>query len=808
MTGFDSNDYRKRVLAAIETRGGVPASDPFEWYDVSLEDADVLPDQEVSEQVAAVWGCWQKHRDHPKYRGLVTALLAVHHEVSAELCQHDSRRRLADQTRAFRAERDGARFAELDGAIERLVERFGGIPRSKVEGLLAFARQAGGIDEHSVQARLAAHPLVDDEPVDPSPAAVPVSPAVYRQVRSDLDELGRILGRSAPASLYDLLGVEAGASHEELSRERDLAAAHNRELRPDRRRALVDDLLAAVTTLLLENDPEAYLDAIAEEVTQRLRSRVAAAVLVEDEFTAADYGHLLSEAEACGLDRARAVRVLSALARELGVAVPRLTSPGRHRPTPTPTATRTSPSTQTPTGPPNRPRSAGSAGAAHETLSRARAALRAGRVLEAQHLVARARQLAGGTVPPIRAVSDEIDEVLTEAHQHWRSVVRALAALRFTEAGTTLQRLRKIAADLPGPAGQSVSDALTEAANGSAAAAAALAAADSLAGDARELALLAAVRTAPDHPGLLAALQTIGVQPAGDVRVRLVGGFVEVSWARSSSPGAIDYRVEHLDADGHRRAFGSTQSTSLEAAIPPGAGPLSRYAVVARRAGVCSVETLSNPSTHPGNTHSAGPGHSTTDPGATSPPVVTSLALLPHGRRVRLVYPTPSTGRAEVRQLPEGTSPPAPGSLVVDSASFGTLVPGMGPGLAVGPRPQFPTAYVVFTIDRVTVAGASTWYVTLPPVTGLRREHDRLQWDWPAGCTEVVVVWRADAPPGSADDPAAVRRKLTNTRYQIAEGFDLPSEGPLFVAVFSCTRLGGALVTAAEAPASARLAPS
>jgi hypothetical protein len=70
----------------------------------------------------------------------------------------------------------------------------------------------------------------------------------------------------------------------------------------------------------------------------------------------------------------------------------------------------------------------------------------------------------------------------------------------------------------------------------------------------------------------------------------------------------------------------------------------------------------------------------------------------------------------------------------------------------------------------------------------------------------VVITWRTDAPPESADDPAAVRRKLTNTRYQIVGGVDLSAEPPLFVAIFSCTRLSGSLVTASEAPAAARLA--
>ena len=37
---FDPNDYRKRVLAAVERRGGPDTSDPFELYDLPLTELD------------------------------------------------------------------------------------------------------------------------------------------------------------------------------------------------------------------------------------------------------------------------------------------------------------------------------------------------------------------------------------------------------------------------------------------------------------------------------------------------------------------------------------------------------------------------------------------------------------------------------------------------------------------------------------------------------------------------------------------------------------------------------------------------
>jgi hypothetical protein len=74
---------------------------------------------------------------------------------------------------------------------------------------------------------------------------------------------------------------------------------------------------------------------------------------------------------------------------------------------------------------------------------------------------------------------------------------------------------------------------------------------------------------------------------------------------------------------------------------------------------------------------------------------------------------------------------------------------------------------------------------------------DLLQWEWPAGCTEAMAVWRTDAAPEGSGDPAALgSRKLTNTRYTIDGGLALPPERPLFLSVFACTRMGGTLAVA------------
>ena len=157
---------------------------------------------------------------------------------------------------------------------------------------------------------MARHPVVDDEPAAGQPAAAPMSEAVFRQVKANLEELGRILGRPAFVSLYDLLGLDPSAPQP------GAGPRPARSTRPATANCVPTGAAPSSTTcsppspaLLLDGDPEAYLDMLAADVTGRLRPRVSAAVLVEDELTADDYTHMVGEAEALGLDHDRAVEV-------------------------------------------------------------------------------------------------------------------------------------------------------------------------------------------------------------------------------------------------------------------------------------------------------------------------------------------------------------------------------------------------------------------------------------------------------------------------------------------------------------------
>ena len=715
MQPFDANDYRRRVLAAVHARGSADDSDPFEIYDIPLDEVDRLSDSQVAARVHEVWAFWQKSRDHPRYRGVVLSLLAVHEQTSAVLATKPSRLDLRDRVRAGRDARDRDRFTEIDAAANRLVQRFGGLPEDKIAGLRALAA-ARGLDDAAFEGRIRRFRRLPAGAAERSSRRT-VPADVLRQIRADLDELGRITGNPAPRSLFGLLGIDPGTPLARIRAVRDELAARNRQRRPDRRRALVDDLLAAVTSLLVDGDQEAYLDALALTVTDLLRPKVATAVLVEDELTAADAATLVAEAQTEGLDPARARAVVAALAQEHGVVAPRdaATVPSRPAQTQTPTpmpapAPRPTP-TPAPRPAPPRPRPV-SAAEWQAALSRARAALRAGRPIEAGGEVRRSREIAGETLPPIRAVSDDVDRATADAGAAWRVLVGLLPARRYAEAVRIAETLARTASDVPGPDRRTVAAVLAECREQIAKADALLAQAATARGAERDELLAQALVLVVDHAGAAEVVQQAGIDPPSAVNAALESGSVLVSWQASATGGELRYRVRRVLADGTARTVGVTGNLSLEDGGVPAEGPLPAYEVSAGRSGAWSAPARWSP--------------------------------------------------AEVR--PDPVEAP--------------------------------------DVTRVLPRSAAD---QLAPASESRVVGDRLQWTWPGGCTEMMVVWRSDAPPVAADDPAGQGQKVTNTRYEINGGVPVPGVRPLHVALFGCVRVDGALVVASSAAPSARL---
>ncbi|HVL83432.1 MAG TPA: hypothetical protein VM367_03935 [Pseudonocardia sp.] len=636
LPAFDPNDYRKRVLAAVERRGGPDGSDPFELYDLPVDGAAAgeLDDDAVAERVAAVWAAWQRQRDHPKYRVLVGLLVARHAELSAEVLDPERRRLAAVRVRARREQRESATYELLDAAIARLVQRHGGIPADKAEGLHEVGALAG-LTREQVIVRLRRHRLLrsaDAGPVGVEPA---IGPERRRQVRALLAEFGRLADRPAPPTLLALLGLGHDAGEEAIRRQAAAGRARARELPPERLRAVLDELLVHVADLLEPGSAavQRYLDAVAADVADHLRPQVRAAVLVEDRLVAEDHAHLLGEAVAMGLDPARAGAVLVALAGELGAPIEAgAAGPGG-------------------AGAP----SAAPARAWEDVLRAARAALRAGRPAEAQRLVDEAARLAGpGGTPPVRAMADEVAAVLAAAERHVRSARAAAGARRWTEALEHLEQVHRTASDLPDPAGPEAAAlrdrARVEVERADRAVAGALARPPAQ----RAAALLAVLEGCPGHAGALAALAEVPLAAPERVRAeRDRGGHVVVSWASSATAG-VTYRVSRRRPDGGWTVVGRVTATSLEDGGAPPGPAVPVYAVVALQAGRSSPEGLSEAAPAPAASGEPGGPREPGGPGGPGGPREVRVARLAGGS-VEVSWQGPGGVEYRVRCLgPDG----------------------------------------------------------------------------------------------------------------------------------------------------------
>ncbi|MFX0576668.1 Ig-like domain repeat protein [Nocardia nepalensis] len=572
MQAFNPNDYRKRVLADVERRGGIEESDPFELYDIPLDEAESLSDAEVAARVEEVWGFWQRQRDHPKYRVLVGLLVDAHPTLSRLLLDSAVRREETARVREVRARRDADRYEILDAAISRLVQRHGGVPAGKIPGLEEIGAM-GGLSAAEVAIRLRRHRVIDDEP---TPAAV-LTDQRRQQIRQLLSEWERLIDGDPTPTLFALLRVdpsEAGRS-QEIRLRAEALRARSRELPPGRIRVVLDELLIHIHDVLEsgESTLREYLRAVAEDVAKELRPKVRAAVLVEDELVGDDFRYLLDEAMRLGLDRADATRVLTEIATELGARI-------ENSPHATPTHQ----------GP-------AAARLWEAPLKAARAALRGGRPREAARHVEEARRLLGSDgagLTPIRSVSDEVDRILTAAEGLWRDATTACAANRYAEALPRLEQLRRTASDLlPPNRAPTIDQLLAEASQAIAEADRLVAAAQAGPADARMRGLLAALALCADHAGAAAALAETPVQAPQRVdATRLANGSVLVAWTPSSTNN-VDYRVTRLQPDGSWRVVGRTQATELEDGGAPAVGqPV--YAVAAAAAGRYSEITRSD----------------------------------------------------------------------------------------------------------------------------------------------------------------------------------------------------------------------
>ncbi|MFE5284954.1 Ig-like domain repeat protein [Nocardia sp. NPDC056611] len=816
MHAFDPNDYRKRVLAAVERRGGLAESDAFELYDIPLADAPRLSDADVAARVEQVWALWQKLRDHPKFRVLAGLLVEAHQDLSEPLLHTGSRLLEADRVKQLRDRRDAERYEMLDAAIERLIQRHNGIPAGKIAGLEDIGR-LGGLTVAEVAARVRRHRIIDEAPAAPPPPAAPaLSTERRRQIRSLLAEYERLIAGDPVPTLLSLLDMDFSAAHRsnEIRLRAEALRARTRELPPGRLRVVLDELLIHIGDLLEPGGPlvDAYLLTITETVTDQLRPQVRAAVLVEDLLVAPDFDYLLGVAIAGGLDRANAERVLIALADELGTTVEghehRAAGP---RPTDSTHTDSATPSSNYPTGAARTPADgagaapvgAGTAGGAAGTgggqwssegavppqgaadapgapepehwqrtpydgttqsgrpweaaLRAARASLRAGKPKEAAAFIADARRLVGddaAAARSVRAVGEDVERVLAEAVVHWRAAVSCCAGRRFVEAlAEHLDFLDRRAADVANPDPRGASrELLIGRARAAVIEAGRLFEALPADPGLRMQAVRAVLEVCADHAEARAALAELRVAAPEHVTVSRKPDGTVVITWTPSTTDQAEYRITRLLADGSWRVVGRTRGVAMEDGGAP-AGPVPVYGVVASISGRASDMTRSD-RTAAGAGAAASGGHRSGDASAT-------------GSRT-----------------------------VAGSAGSSTAGGSVGSSTATGSAG-----------DRAS-ASPDAEPSGLPTVRGLAERDGLLVFQWPTGITEVMVVARADAPPIDPDDPRARRWKVTNMRYEIEGGVRIPAEipRPCHVAVASCRREpSGTLTVAAGFGAAARL---
>lgn len=638
MEPFVGNDYRKRVLAAVERRGGPDASDSFELYDLPLDEAERLADDAVSQRLDEVWAFWQKHRDHPKYRILVARLVAEHDARSAPLRHKTGRIAEARAARTGRELRDQERFELLDNAIARLNERYGGIPASKRAGLDDIGSM-GGLAPDEIARRLRRHRIIDDTDVETPPPPPPVPSLTSRQ-RSQIAELlaefDRLHDDHPTPTLFALLHLDTDDTADRgLITSR--AAALNeraRELPAGRFRAVIDELLVHVHSVLLAETAlaEEYRRSMIEEVTEYLRPRVRAAVLVEDELGADDHGFLLEDAQRRGLGRRDARAVIAGLADDAGATVQPTSSGGHHTPDPLPVGTR------------ERLWDSG--------LRAARAALRDGRPVRAQEAVDDARRAAGDDPAASRqvaAVADEIDRVLRRAAGDYRRALALAGDRRFVAALELFEALGREARDidLVVPGNMSLADHLERARQ-------IVGAADELAGASRADAtpLLEMQGRIADHEELNSAAAGYAIDPPRNPRVLSAAGATTVQWDPSSTPSAV-YRVVRIGADGSSRTLGRTSSTELTDGTPAEHTP-PVYEVTAVVGGRHSA---------PARTDAGRPGVATSptaaapEPAPSDPPPISAVRV--EGDTIRFEWPDGVTEAMVVIRTDAAPSDPA-----------------------------------------------------------------------------------------------------------------------------------------------------
>lgn len=598
---FDGNAYRKEVLKPLLDRGEHDVSDPFAvlGLDPSVDDEEL-----IRARVDDVVAFWRKEQSSPRYKGLVSSLLAQQDRISALMLDPTRRAETRDRVQGASEAADAEAAARVDELLDALERRHGGIPRDRIDRLRAIAAREG-ITDAQVDARLADRTLLATEDDD----VEPVSPAVRRQVANLLAELARLdPDHGTHTTLYGFLGLPIGADATEVGTRREAIDARNRQRRHDRLRTVVDELVALSQTLLVSGDPRRYLAGIEADVRDRMRPAVETAVLLDDKVGAAEAERLTREAVSAGIDPDAARDLVIEVARSLNAPID-VGTPAEYVVCAACNATNTDTAPDavcTTCGAELRrdcpkcgrrtPRSAVACAAcrfdlrafdeAAEDLAGAAADLDAGRLAAAAERVEAAARWSED-LPDVVELRHRIADVERTAADAWAVLAEALAAGRVGDARPALDRLVAVAHDRPGPDGRSVAEATAavEALEGEVA----TAVDEAGTADDPEAVLVGLLDRHGPAAALTEALAGHPVAPAGAVTATPTVDGIVVTWELSPAAGVDGYAVRRtIDRTGGATVeLATTGGAATEALDPsPPAGEPVTYSVVALRAGI------------------------------------------------------------------------------------------------------------------------------------------------------------------------------------------------------------------------------
>jgi len=602
MPPFDATAYRQRVLAPLAAATEVSFDDPF-----LLIDLDPAVDDEtvIRERLIQVVAFWRRERS-PKYKALTGALVNHRGRLEQTLLDPVARRSAAAHARASRAAADAERFGALDALAARLVARFNGLPRSRVGQFASLAR-AKGLDDDKFTSWLAQHDVVED-----TNATEPLPTSIRRQIRAALDEYARVADAAdRSATLWTFLGLAPTANTAEVVRAHADLFAENQRRGHDQQHTVTANLLAHVKNQLLGATRDAYIAGLITDAKETLTAAVTEKVILDGELSSEDFELLVRRAIGLGYglttDQARAAirAAATALGASLstGPAIDYVLCPTCREAQPTGTSAkcrycgtelwldcRSCGSTV----------EAAAAACEHcgislrvareldEALTLARTSLHNGQPKKACATLASVLTAAQSVPLLTRTHADlaaEADRVLASAADEWRSVHTDLADKRLYTALDRLIRLSRVADDVPGPDGTTITHFLADLAERKAAISGQVTAGRALPPIEREAALDAILAVAADCPEALGLLATLPLPSPQGLTATLVAGAIDLVWQPVKARGVVHYRVTRRLADPRTdlaeiREFGPVQNTSWRDGGVTG-GTLVEYKVVA-----------------------------------------------------------------------------------------------------------------------------------------------------------------------------------------------------------------------------------